>query len=54
MPVLFFHQLFLISVFLEDRFSEAAISKCHFSWTVGLQFFFTISVVTEVSPAFRP
>lgn len=50
MPLLFFHQLFFISLFLEDRFSEAVISKCRFPGTAGFQCFFSISVVTEVSP----
>lgn len=50
MPFLFFHQLFFISLFLEDRFSEAVISKCHFPGTTGFQCFFSLSMVTEVSP----
>lgn len=49
-PFSFFHQLFFIFLFLEDRFSEAVISKCHFPGTVGFQGCFFLSVVTEVSP----
>lgn len=45
-----FHQLFFISQFLEVKFSEAVISKCHFPGTAGFQYYFSISLVTEVAP----
>lgn len=49
-----FHQLFFISLFLEVKFSEAVISKCHFLGAAGLQCHFSVPVVTEVSPTATP
>lgn len=46
-----FHQLFFISLFLEVKFSEAVISKCHFPGTAGFPYYFSVSLVTEAAPA---
>lgn len=48
------HQLFFISLFLEVRFSEAVISKCHFPGAAAFQHYFSVSVVAEVSPGVTP